>query len=64
MTLQMSDHLNMSSTLTFLKIKNMWTDIIAECKYHAEEAELNGEPGRAREFYELAVYYVELENDY
>lgn len=39
----------------------MWTDIIAECKYHAEEAELNGEPGRAREFYELAVYYAKLE---
>ena len=42
----------------------MWTNIIAECKYHAEEAELNGDPRRAREFYELAVYYAELEKAY
>ena len=37
---------------------NLFQDIIAECLYLAHEFECEGELSRAREFFELGVWYV------
>ena len=37
---------------------NLFQDIIAECLYWAHEFECEGDLFRAREFFELGVWYV------